>query len=1081
MDEHDAFVEFYIACNPPLLSRGVEYIIESAKSACPNDELAEILYEPDIPWFKCITMVRYQALVTRIIQDLLIKLVELEVGGLGFNPHDDEIDADILQPDVIMKAAEPRLIPWMVYRSLGSEIYDTFVDYQYPEVMASLPFKTIWRGLQNSSGSFESLLSAFRSLTKTENAPITAVDFALLNGCHISHNMRGDMIYVGSYTSEAAIEKVIRKLETMLNLLACKLKVVSHCILPEGPEALRLTCRWLSRIGLHQATFAVPSGNVTVADEYKLLLEAAVIRTERKDRHDRWIADDTVYPLIDAMKVEVGQNFRPFKDCALPSKAIFANVRAMPYGLQGAIEEAQSSLPGPHGPVQSSPMFPRRQRSTYVPPHLRQLQLQNSHNNQGHSVDQQPSTPDPQLTSSTDADESLAESIQRRRFVETLMLNPTQQSMDERLLIDWVEGVESTSQSESVMAGLVQEEPLISFDEPNEESETFGSMDQSSITELRRVHDEIMQLEQFEHSDDLIWLNVGSQSQQPPLEANISKAFEHGLGNTCLLSCDIPQAEGGPSTVWTENNPLEAQDQRLMDIYSDGLVRFGLIVENPREVYRTMNQKAGRAVVKSTKGGPSPGENQASATGERLDHTRPIANAEFEAKFPPLMGAPKSPKKQARRPILYSDAARFTNSRAPQELKRAPNTINGQLQPVSTEVVATTSQAGGKLTKEPRLDSRHEKEAYGVPEKSDILRDAEDQLKTMSQVLEFAPGYISLAVVFGRIYIKQMAPSLVNDSNSAGLHYSVSEAVGFLNGVNFPQNCVGFSPILSTMGGDAELLVNIMPPGEPPWHLAKKEVWYDFQCKFPGHKGESFVLELNAETFKYRCRGPNQEILAIYMHCPQRAWDMKACGVRSTALGGKARFKCFIASLFENMAILVNDKNDVRIVFSGDTTFHTAVKSIHMRQVARYRHPKQTDNSLLSITMTHVLEERSSPSQTNRGFREVGEERSFVSPKSSSNSALPHQYVEASITSSRLRPFLEENIQFECGDKATWDVGYLESEGVFEDMLRPAFGMVTHMDHIGLSNNTMGGASDQDAFHEALVVSGVKKKKMEFW
>lgn len=36
MGQHDGIVEFYITCNPPLLSRGVKHIIESSESACPN-------------------------------------------------------------------------------------------------------------------------------------------------------------------------------------------------------------------------------------------------------------------------------------------------------------------------------------------------------------------------------------------------------------------------------------------------------------------------------------------------------------------------------------------------------------------------------------------------------------------------------------------------------------------------------------------------------------------------------------------------------------------------------------------------------------------------------------------------------------------------------------------------------------------------------------------------------------------------------------------------------------------------------------------------------------------------------------
>ncbi|KAL7790977.1 hypothetical protein V8C37DRAFT_383033 [Trichoderma ceciliae] len=1126
MDAHYMFVEFYITCNPPLLSRGVKHIIESAKSACQKGELAEILYEPDIPWFKCITSVGYQALVTGIIQDLLLQLVEMEVGPLDFDPLEDNIGDGILHSDVVMKASEPRMIPWAMYKSLGSEIYDTFVDYRFPDTMASLPFKAVWRGLQNSSGaSVESLLSAFRSLSKTENVPITAHDFALSNNCQISYNMRENLVYIGCYESIATVDKTVRKLEAMLNLLASKIKVTSHHILPEGPDALKITYRWLSHTGLHKATFAVRSSNVAISDEYKLLLNAAVIRTEKKDKHDRWIPDNTVYPLKGVPQLEAGQTFNAFKGYVPRPKARFVKLQALPYmhRSQHVKEETGSSLDEAEGsksfrgPVQTDPEI------SYTPV-IDNLGLNSSELSMGgYGVTsnrelrddcglfayQQPSisnNPSPKLNA---VDATVAESMQRWRISETSTLNASQQSSIEDYLIDLEEAVESPAQSEFVMADHRQEEPLISFAESGEESpcgsENFGSMHQSTIMELRKVQEEIMRRKQFEHSDDLIWLDDGSQAQKPPPGVGILEIFDDGPANASLQGGKASDAESGLSTVVVGKNPLEAQDQSSMGMYSGGLVRFGLMAERPRELFQTMNQKGGRAITKPTKGYRSPGgasvnvhqtsvtrsqRIQVSAARGHLNPTtptRPRPNAEFEAAFPPLAGAPPSPRKQMKKPLLYCDAAKFPNSRdaaigqATKGPARFPelNGVNDQLRPVSTEAMASTSEAGRNLSKEPRLKDPHEEVVYASPEKSDILRDMEDQLKTMSQILELAPGYVSLEVVFGRIYIKQMAPSLVN--SGSGLSSSVNEAVEFLNAPSFRQGCVGFSPILSTLGGDADILANITPPGESPWHLFEKEVWYDFECKLPGYKNESFVVELNADSFQYRCRGPRQEIFTIYMHCPQRAWDMKACGVRSTALGTEARFRCFVASLVENMAVFVDGKGDMRIEFPDDIGLQADIENISMRQIARYHHGKEDGNSVLSITMTHVLEESVSTVDTNQAIRGEGKKR-FACPKGSWNSAIPNQYLEASITSSRLLPYLQENIDFECGDKATWDTSHLESAGVFEDILRPALGMITHMDPIGSSNNTMRGVNDQDAFHEALVESdAMKKKKYTFW
>lgn len=272
-----------------------------------------------------------------------------------------------------------------------------------------------------------------------------------------------------------------------------------------------------------------------------------------------------------------------------------------------------------------------------------------------------------------------------------------------------------------------------------------------------------------------------------------------------------------------------------------------------------------------------------------------------------LGAAPKSPKqtKQTKPQLRYADAARYPNAPS-QRPPRPANANAGPSRPHPTPLVESVASSSktGESSKEPKLEDCS-KNDWDVPQgKSDVLRDAENQLKKMSQILELASGYISLEVVFGRIYIKQMAPSYVNHTGT-GPVFATKDVTNLLNGENFRQDRIGFSPILSTSEGDANMLVSITPPGETPWNLFEKETWYDFQCTYFGPRGEeSIIIELNAQKFQYRVRGPRQEIFAIHLHCPQRAWDMKARGVRSRALEPEYALKCYVESLIDEMEIL---------------------------------------------------------------------------------------------------------------------------------------------------------------------------------
>ncbi|PTB64469.1 hypothetical protein BBK36DRAFT_6805 [Trichoderma citrinoviride] len=1125
-------VEFYITCNPPLLALGVKDLVESVKLAC-QDELLEILHEPDIPWFKCITMAEHQHKIADTIQYLMHDLLDAEVEQLKFNAIEDiDVEEGYLHPDVLQKVPEnPRVMAWLLYKALGEDIYDTFADHQFPVTMANIPYKSTWRGLQNSSGvPIDTLLSAFSLLSKSKDAPITVHDFAFSTNCEISYNLRGELIYIGSWESMETVEKTVRKLNSMLNLLASKPQVASHILLLEGQASVRLTFKWMSHVGLARATFATPSGDTDIATEYKLLSNAAIVRTETLDRHGRWIPDTIVYPLKDAPPAEAEPGLVAFKGYVPPTKKRGAKIRLLhesevvkePKVMSPARTETLSPL---REPVQSDQMAHRDapanslKLTSPVPAYNDQ-----SIDHHQDLVDDQELLAQPQppasalLSPELPSVEAVMGSMRPLANTETELVRNHRPSAAGSCILDWEEEIHSQftmsnhckgdlliSQEDGIqpqfplpkhyegdllssqqtelqpqftMSNDCEDELLISLDEPGEGtlsgSGPAGSEVPSTVTELQELNDRLVRLEQFKSSnDDLICLDY----DEPPTQTLTRAKSVWG-------TCDHDPIG--------ESNPLEAQEIDLTSRTSDGSLSFGLMKEEPREMFRTMKQKGGRAINPSGKAAPSPKGNssrarqaptkrsqsiQSSTRRNSSTPTGPKQKPEFDSDFPALVKSPKSPKKHAPKPLLYADAAKLPNtprSTTGGPLQRPPPRFPGL--GGSSIPPAWAPEPEGKLSKEPKLENNHEKDGHLPQEKSDILKEAEQQLKRGSQILELAPGYVSLEVVFGRVYIKKMAPGLVDHSGSGPTH-SAEDVLGLLNGTTFRQDCIGFSPILSTSAGDANTLANITPSGESPWHLYEKETWFDLECVFYGPKGEEpVIVELNADNYQYRVRGQRQDFFAIYLHCPQRAWDMKACGVRATALTPEHKLKCFVKDIVNQMDILADEKGKLRIQYP-DYGRTREIESITMRQVARYRHGKKRDSSVLTVTMTYSMEESSSTDKT-RGAERL---RVFACPKSSMNSALPHQHVVASITSSRLSRYLDKNVKLEYGDKAAWDADQLESENVFEDMLRPAFGMISHMDHIGSSNDTMRDTNDLDAIHDALVESDAKKKKWAFW
>lgn len=266
-----------------------------------------------------------------------------------------------------------------------------------------------------------------------------------------------------------------------------------------------------------------------------------------------------------------------------------------------------------------------------------------------------------------------------------------------------------------------------------------------------------------------------------------------------------------------------------------------------------------------------------------------------------------------KKPYSYSDAARSGN-----EGSVKTTAIQVRLPPISQQKgLIQHPQAGTKnptiapknITPSPKVGiiqpepTEKQKSHYNPPlaVKSDILRLCETTVKEMASILRLTPGYVRLELKFGRIYFRNFSHSLVNIGK--GPSFETNEMLDQINNTEYlPAECMGFSPILSTQGGDADRLA-ALPPGDGNWAISGTQTWYDFMCTLGPNRNDRFVLEIEAETFDYRCREAQKEAFGLFLHCPQRAWDMKVCGTHCKALNDSTQHQEFAKALVASLRI----------------------------------------------------------------------------------------------------------------------------------------------------------------------------------
>lgn len=139
-----------------------------------------------------------------------------------------------------------------------------------------------------------------------------------------------------------------------------------------------------------------------------------------------------------------------------------------------------------------------------------------------------------------------------------------------------------------------------------------------------------------------------------------------------------------------------------------------------------------------------------------------------------------------------------------------------------------------------------------------------------------------------------------------------------------------------------------------------------------------------------------------------------------------------------------------------DPSLGIFVERIEIKYLVRY---KALDaSSLLDITMTRPIKKSAESGVTSSVFRGTSD---FAAIKRRSPRGGPHQWIEASISSSILEGILGRNVRMGFAERSRWTSEELKAAGAFEDICRPGLDMISCMDGIGAANDNGRGPSGQ--------------------
>ncbi|KAI9171313.1 hypothetical protein HJFPF1_00795 [Paramyrothecium foliicola] len=337
------YVEFYIGCNPPLLPNGVQHVVRGVTAAVrpllQQNETFEILYEPDVPWFKCISPLKHQTTLTNAVQDTMTGILESETGLI--NMESRNIDAkNFLEfealPDVAILSTEPRVIPWLVCEATKALDANLYHDFRYPNILQTMDcHKAIWRGLEAHPGltltmMLKTLQRVWPHIIEFEDDTEKTLEKIL--GCINSTNLAANLVYIGCDPAIGDLEVAVQKLNTMLQVYTSISSIIPHMFLV-ADDPTRFVWKTLTAVGLSHKTY-LQGGSLVARKLYQALKDATTLRTSIENDAGEWLPDATSYHSHPVTNDGVIQPFSVFMDHNYPN-----NQRSIGYGFTAANSE----------------------------------------------------------------------------------------------------------------------------------------------------------------------------------------------------------------------------------------------------------------------------------------------------------------------------------------------------------------------------------------------------------------------------------------------------------------------------------------------------------------------------------------------------------------------------------------------------------------------------------------------------------------------------------------------------------------------------------------------------------------------
>ncbi|KAI8691192.1 hypothetical protein NCS56_00111000 [Fusarium sp. Ph1] len=1071
------FIEFYISCNPPLLPEGVSLVMTDLQDSLGPSKVLEILYDPQVPWFKVIAYVEYQAEILRWMQSRLEQLLEEEAGAIDQDADQEDelnIGESKVQPDVEVLADKPHIVSWPVYSDGLEASVGKFDTFRFPQHIQELPHKTIWRGLEGVEGATISDLTAkFDILWPALDSKASLRKLEEPGNLQVTYNCTETLAYIGTESDAQSLETVILKLDMLLSFMDAPFTKESHLILAEAARPFRVSYRCLTHTGLSNLTYTDPTITFGANQERKLIEGAASLRVVTADARGRLSLDPTVYPLEHKLAKDPKLGFSPFAHYEYtnkrPNTSASTEIRTIHQTRRQQQVLKKTAQPSPH--TAKTPKETRRISKGLV----------NIENEGGEPKILSSVTGKNKVQKETGLEGILFSELRGDSWQGSRSPLPTETSVT-----NWIDGIELNYAKGSLelIPGLSEGNEVQHDTTPDMTASVMtlaggalldlGSEDLQAGLEQTPKNSETQHLEllNFEETvpsrqpvgartpklrpgDDSIPNLLDSESPAKefhgmfapvgPFTLAVETGPNQGGSNTCqkqktlppgeslmdFLDCHVHTPALMDSMDRDKRNSQSGKENKSAAGHSSGVV-FGKQGDATKEFFQTMRQKAASrptwANIASKKK-TAEGQNEEAPFGPNV-------------RIPtvPSISKPAGSEKENHTLVNAMGSQTLVKNEPPSQNDAPSRGMGLGLATVSRD----TSLQANATRAVPGMDLVTPDFMEGI----EVVAKAEGKLQELVRILQVTPGLIRLEAKFGRACFKNQPPSLVNIGQ--GPAWSSESVLDRLNSNEHEsQGTVGFYTILTTNGAEADLLSQLTA-GKTSWMLSEKQVYYEIVCK--SHDGAtSLVVKVDADTFEHECLPATQELSHLYVHCARRAWDVKFAISRMDMEAVPEAFKLFARSLVHSMSISTKDTGEIEIEADQDARLGWQIERINIRHLAKYRNgPK--GRSCLTITMTRIV--KKFPNASNKYKTKF---RGQTVPTTPPGKGSPTQWFEAHISSTRTEELFEENLGLVFGERTRWTVEKLMEDGVLSPLCEPALRMVTKMDHIGESNSTSQG------------------------